>query len=129
MASDFDHSDFLFNLLLNLEHLGYGHHLTFSTNGDECAALATYWPGIGCVWMEAFDEQHLPYDLWDHRWRVFVKRWLLTTRLIQLGYNVLKLDTDVALLDDVYQYLKARPFSVAQLIYLDQREEPCTWVG
>ena len=46
---------------------------------------------------------------------------LLACRLIRLGYNVLLLDSDVAVLDDPYKYFKAPPFN--DIVVLNQEED------
>lgn len=65
VAADLAHSVLLFNLLLNVEHLGYHHHVVYSHNQDECAAMAMYWPGLGCVWLESLGLQQVPTKFWN----------------------------------------------------------------
>ncbi len=44
----------------------------------------------------------------------------LSCRSIRLGYNVLLLDTDVAVFDDPYKYFKKPPFQ--DIVVLNQEE-------
>ena len=44
-------------------------------------------------------------------------RWLVVARAVLLEVNVLLLDTDTTVLQDVYKFVKAEPFSRATLLF------------
>ncbi len=66
-----------------------------------------YVPDGGCMYSD-FLLKDPPPRYWHTVRRLWMIRWMVVVRIIQLGYNVLMLDTDVAFLNDFYAFVKVR---------------------
>ncbi len=72
-------------------------------------------PKLGCAW-STFLEGRRPALLQQPvRW-LWMMRWLEFARMLRAGRSVLMLDADTVVTENVYAYLKAPPFSCAQVI-------------
>ena len=72
-------------------------------------------PPAGCVWSN-FLLNNPPQHYWHNIRRLWMIRWMLVLRLIQHSTNVLMMDSDNAVLQDVYAFLKADLFAKYHLL-------------
>ena len=111
------------NALLNIHALGYRHHLVGGYTAGVCAGLGAALrrlpaergrdeilrtPCVRDSWWESHVHakgRTLALSTRSGGWFV---RWSIVARLVRLGYNVLNVDADVALLDDILPHLQSR---------------------
>lgn len=107
------------NALANIHALGYRHHLVGGYAAHVCAELGAAvrrgrpvgWetmlrtPCVRDSWWEAHVGAARRRVALSARSGVWFIRWSIVARLVRLGYNVLNVDADVALLDDVVRHL------------------------
>ena len=107
------------NALANVHALGYRHHLVGGYAAHVCAELGAAVRRGRPVGWEALLRTPCVSDSWRQahvgaarrrvaqsaRSGVWFIRWSIVARLVRLGYNVLNVDADVALLDDVVRHL------------------------
>lgn len=103
------------NFIFNMRDLGYDHWVILVPRLQQCNELEAALRGvgsIGCMWTTMFDDDDAPRDLRQFPERppakqvTWVLRWVTLLRAVRLGFNMLNIDTDVALHDDIYKYLK-----------------------
>lgn len=104
--SDVPHLDFLFNLLLNMREQGFEHYMVLMLREDECREAQRLWPDIGCIWSD-FLLSDPPGQYWHNVRRLWMIRWMVFARTLQLGYNILMFDTDNLFTNDLYRYIKS----------------------
>jgi hypothetical protein len=73
--------------------------------------LQKYLPSSACIFSERFWDaafiNHTPGARWgDAIGRLWACRWMVFTKAIQMGYNVLVTDLDVVWTDSLYKYVK-----------------------
>ena len=110
--------DFLLNLVANLKQLRIDHYIILTTE-PLCRKLQERHCEYACVWT----------DLWhDHRglapwglkagdmFLMWAQQWRYICRAMELGYRVLRADTDVYLAEDPYPLLHGPLFSKYQMV-------------
>lgn len=95
------------NLAANLAKLGYKHLLLLGANKEVCTYLDAA-DAPACGWSSLLrnrkrrmrDYSVGPLQL------VWLQRWYYLLRMVECGYNVMMLDTDIILYRDIYPYFK-----------------------
>jgi hypothetical protein len=62
-----------------------------------------FMPGVCCVYSSIFDLDRKVSDFWMPLGRLWMLRWLLVAKGLQLGYNMLHVDNDVMITTDIYR--------------------------
>ena len=110
--------DFLLNLLANLKQLGIGHYLILTTE-PLCRKLQQEHCEAACVWTELWHD-HPGLEPWGLKpgdmFLMWAQQWRYICRAMELGYRVLRADTDVYLAEDPYPLLRGPLFSQFQMV-------------
>ena len=118
--------DFLLNLLANLKQLGIGHYLILTTE-PLCRKLQQEHCEAACVWTELWHE-HPGLSPWGLKagdmFLMWAQQWRYICRAMELGYRVLRADTDVYLAEDPYPLLRGPLFSQFQMVRLAPAPRP-----
>ena len=94
--------DFLLNLLANLENLGYTNTFVLTTR-SLCRLLQRKHCYFNCAWTRLWHD-HPGLATWGLKpgdmFLMWSQQWHYIARALQLGYNVLRADTDVYFAED-----------------------------
>ena len=118
----------------SLRARGYEHVMVATPTPAACTAIEQTWSALGapapaCGWVSS-----LTYHPGWERWGInstrsadtlavlplYLIRWEIARRLLDLRYNVLVLDLDAVLVADVYALLRSPPISQYDVIISDQ---------
>ena len=109
--------DFLLNLVSNLRRLGIEHFFILTTR-KLCAMLQAQHCLYACGWTTLWDD-HAGLSTWGIRpgdmFLMWAQQWRYVARAMEMGYSVLRTDTDVYFAEDPYPLLHSRllrPFSL-----------------
>ena len=128
--------DFLRNLLANLKGLGIGHYLILTTE-TLCRRLQKEHCEVSCVWTSLW-HTHPGLSPWNLKpgdmFLMWAQQWRYIARAMELGYRVLRSDTDVYLAENPYPILHGPLFKhfemVVQHDFFGARERPrCDFTG
>ena len=100
--------DFLRNLLANLKQLGIGHYLILTTQAL-CGRLQREHCEYSCAWTSLWHD-HPNLAEWSLKagdmFLMWAQQWRYISRALELGYRVLRADTDVYFAEDPYPVLQ-----------------------
>ena len=122
--------DFLRNLLANLKRLRIGHYVILTTRAL-CARLQQEHCEYSCVWTSLW-HSHPGLPSWNLKpgdmFLMWAQQWRYIARSMELGYRVLRSDTDVYLAEDPYPIFRGPLFSQFEMIvqhdFFGARERP-----
>lgn len=111
MVADKEHLEVTLNAVLALRSRGFAHYMLLMPSEADCMVTAALVPEVGCVWSDMFTHvPEVPTWFWHKVRRIWMLRWMLFARLLQLGANVLMMDTDNVMLYDFYAMAKGSMF-------------------
>ena len=110
--------DFLLNLVANLKQLRIGHYVILTTE-PLCRKLQERHCEYACVWTDLW-HTHRGLAPWGLKpgdmFLMWAQQWRYICRAMELGYRVLRADTDVYLAEDPYPLLRGPLFSKYQMV-------------
>ena len=102
--------DFLLNLLANLQTLGIEHHLILTTKKLCRKVLQAEHCLYNCAWTSLWHERTDDLKRWSLKegdmFLMWAQQWRYISRALELGYRVLRADTDVYFAEDPYPVLQ-----------------------
>ena len=103
------------------KRLGYAHFLLAAPSASECALLTSFWGRFNesapaCGWVSSDAATWEPWGEAAKLHHFFSMRWLIASRLVNLGFNVLALDLDALLVSDIYPKLHSSPLSTVDIV-------------
>jgi len=110
--------DFLLNLLANLRALDIDHHAILTTPAL-CAHLQTTHCEYSCAWTSLWNA-HPGLEPWSLKsgdmFLMWQQQWRYVSRALELGYRVLRADTDVYFAESPYPLLNGPLLSRAAMV-------------
>lgn len=111
-------TDFLLNLLANLQRLRIDHYVILTTR-KLCGRLQREHCEHSCVWTTLWDD-HPGLSKWNLRpgdmFLMWAQQWRYIAAAMERGYSIFRMDTDVYFTEDPYPILHGPLFSTYQMI-------------
>ena len=125
-------TDFLRNLLANLKRLDRQHYLILSTK-SLCGTLQRVDCELACGWSTLWDD-HPGLEPWGIKpgdmFLMWAQQWRYIARAMEMGYRVLRADTDVYFAEDPYPIFNSPLFRDFEMLvqhdFMGSERPKCT---